>query len=378
MKKINTGILTEKIETRIAEDIATHKIGGAALVVNQNGKTLYKKCFSTDFAEVKEDTVFRLASMTKPITAVAALICQDMGLFNITDPVKKYIPECDGLKIVDVDGDELKVIGVQEKDITITHLLSHSSGICCAEESIIMGRNMTAEDKKDVNSTVDFLLKQGISFQPGTNQAYSGFGAFDVMVKVIETVTGVDFYEFIKKNIFEPCNMKDTTFDLSPEQKERLIPMHNREDEKSVIGITWEGCNFNDFPQSHRLGGAGLVSTLGDYSNFAEMLLAKGTFEGKRVVSEEGIIQMQTPQVGSDIMPKWKWGLGVRIEPNHAYLPKGLYGWSGAYGTHFWIDPENEITAVYLKNSRYDGGAWNVTAVNFEKDVYNSLEEIQK
>ena len=87
---------------------------------------------------------------------------------------------------------------------------------------------------------------------------------------------------------------------------------------------------------------------------------------------------MQTPQVGSDIMPSWRWGLGVRIEPNHAYLPKGLYGWSGAYGTHFWIDPENEITAIYLKNSRYDGGAWNVTAVNFEKDVYGSLEEIQK
>ena len=87
-------------------------------------------------------------------------------------------------------------------------------------------------------------------------------------------------------------------------------------------------------------------------------------------------MQMQTPQVGEGIMPegwKWKWGLGVRIELCHSYLPKGLYGWSGAYGSHFWVDPQNEITAVYMKNSQFDGGAWSVTSVNFEKDVYESL-----
>ncbi len=374
MKIINKELLAEKIESRMAEDIATHKVGGAALIVNQNGKTVYKNCFSTDFAEVKEDTIFRLASMTKPITAVAALICQDKGLFNISDPVKKYLPECDGFNIVDAVDGELKIIEKQNRDITIAHLLSHTSGIFCAEEGAIIGGLMTKEDKKDVNSTVDFLLKQGISFQPGENQAYSGFGAFDVMVKVIETVTGEDFYEFIKENIFEPCEMPDTVFEMSAEQEKRMIPMHNRVDEKSVEGLAWEGCNFNDFPRSHRLGGAGLVSTVKDYANFAQMLLNKGTFNGKQIVSEKGIEQMQTNQVADGIMRgSWRWGLGVRIEIAHSFLPHGLFGWSGAFGSHFWIDPENEITAVYMKNSRYDGGAWNVTAVNFEKDVYDSL-----
>jgi len=374
MKKINAEILAEKLENRMSEDIATHKVGGASLVVNQSGKNIYKKCFGTDFTEVKEDTIFRLASMTKPITAVAALICQDRGLFSVNDPVKKYLPECDGFDIVDAVEGELKVIGKQDRDITIAHLLAHVSGICCDAESVIIYENMTETDKKDVNSTVDFLMKQGISFQPGTNMAYSGFGAFDVMVKVIETVTGEDFYDFIKKNILEPCEMPDTTFEMTDEQKARLIPMHNRVDEKSVKGDTFPGCNFRDFPCKHRLGGAGLVSTLGDYSNFAEMLLNKGTFNGKRIVSEKGIEQMQTNQVADGIMnSSWRWGLGVRIELAHSLLPKGLYGWSGAYGSHFWVDPQNEITAVYMKNSQYDGGAWSVTSVNFEKDVYASL-----
>ena len=374
MKKINAEILAEKLEIRMAEDIATHKVGGASLIVNQSGKNVYKKCFSTDFTEVKENTIFRLASMTKPITAVAALICQDRGLFSVSDPVKKYLPECDGLNVVKAENGKNKIVEKQDRDITIIHLLSHTSGICCGEESTEINNKMTEEDRKSVDSIVPKLLAGGISFQPGTNQSYSGYGAFDVLVKVIENVTGEDFQDFIKENIFKPCEMTDTTFDISPEQRARLIPMHNRVDEKSVKGNTVPGCTFSNFPESHRLGGAGLVSTLTDYSNFAEMLLNKGTFNGKRVVSEKGIEQMQTNQVADGIMPgSWRWGLGVRIELAHSLLPKGLYGWSGAYGSHFWVDPENEITAVYMKNSQFDGGAWSVTSVNFEKDVYASL-----
>ena len=131
-----------------------------------------------------------------------------------------------------------------------------------------------------------------------------------------------------------------------------------------------------NIPCTHYLGGAGLVSTLHDYSNFAKMLLCKGKTDEGQFLREETFDLLCTPQVSGEIMPgNERWGLGVRVITNDAYpyLPKGSFGWSGAYGSHFWIDPVTRVAAVFMKNSKFDGGAANESARNFEKAVYSSF-----
>ena len=152
--------------------------------------------------------------------------------------------------------------------------------------------------------------------------------------------------------------------------------MHNKVEEKNDVGITYQGCIFDRFPCAHKLAGAGLVSTLDDYSNFAQMLLNKGVFGDKRIVSEETLKRMSKVYVSEEIMEGYqRWGLGVRVvtDEQYRYLPIGSYGWSGAYGSHFWIDPENNICAVFMKNSKFDGGSGNQSAGRFEKAVFEAL-----
>ena len=133
------------------------------------------------------------------------------------------------------------------------------------------------------------------------------------------------------------------------------------------------GCVFENYSTSNFLGGVGVLSGAQDYLNFAQMLLDGGVFEGKRVNSEASVAEISKPQVFES--PNEWWGLGVRVITGEQkdVLPTGVYGWSGAYGSHFWIDPSNQITGVYMKNSRHDGGAGAVTSRNFEKDVYACL-----
>jgi CubicO group peptidase (beta-lactamase class C family) len=207
-------------------------------------------------------------------------------------------------------------------------------------------------------------------------EMYSGVGAFDVLTKIIQIVTETDYLSFLKKEIFDPCEMIDTTFVPTLEQKSRMMEMHQRSDGKNIAFKMPSGCVFESYPHTHYLGGAGLVSTLCDYSKFAKMLLHRGKTKSGRLIREESFDLLCTPQVSSDIMQgNERWGLGVRVitDSSYPYLPKGSFGWSGAYGSHFWIDPVNRIVAVFMKNSKFDGGAANESARNFEEAVYTSI-----
>ena len=147
---------------------------------------------------------------------------------------------------------------------------------------------------------------------------------------------------------------------------------------ENAVAATTEGCVFEYYPVTHYASGAGLASTLSDYSKFAEMLLNYGIAEsGARILSEESVREMTSLQIHDEKVQSGdeRWALGGRVivSDNYKRLPKGTYGWSGAYGTHFWVDYENNITAVYMKNSMIDGGAENESAQRFEKSVYTAL-----
>jgi len=379
MKLLNKELLKTNIEKIAEYDLSNNKIFGSAYCVYQNDKVVYKNCFGTSVLNsqepVTDKTLFRLASMTKPITAIAALILIDRGLLTLTDSVSKYLPEFKEIHITKAtDTGKLINLGKAKNSVTIRHLLAHTSGI--GSEALKINQ-MTAEDKETIDNTVAFHFNSGLDFEPETEQRYSGTGAFDVLVKIIEKITQTDYLSFLKKEIFEPCDMTDTTFVPNQNQWSRLIEMHNKFDGKNSVGKMKENCIFEDYPCTHYLGGAGLVSTLSDYLKFALMLLNEGKLPTKQLISRETFNLMHTPSVPQKIMSGNEiWGLGVRIisKKEYGHLPVGTYGWSGAYGSHFWIDAENKIAAVFMKNSLFDGGAGNDSAVNFEKAVNASFE----
>lgn len=378
MKKLNKVLLKENIEKRINADIAAGTVGGCSAIVVQNGEILYENSFSSENFEVNKNTIFRLASMTKPITAAAVLICIDRGLVSLDDKVSKFVPGFANMQIGKMNDGDLEIVGDAEKEITILHLLTHTSGLGSGDVGNYALSKMTWEKEQScLKEAVEHYSRSALDFEPFSAQFYSAIFGFDVLARIVEIASGKEYNDFVRENIFEPLGMEDTTFTPSNEQRSRIIPMHDYTDNKSVAVDFPIGCMFEGLPLTYFMGGAGLASTVRDYIKFAEMLLNKGEYNGKQIISKEMVEAMATPHVPHEIMPySERWGLGVRVIVDEEYkrLPVGSFGWSGAYGTHFWVDPENKITAIYLKNSRFDGGSGAETAAHFEEDVTNSFE----
>lgn len=374
MRELNKELLEVNIDKIANFDLLENNVFGSSYIVRQNGEKILEKFYGytgTEGSEiVNPDTVFRLASMTKPITAVAVLLLIDRGLLSLFDTVKKYYHQFENIHVVSKHGVDS---GITKTDVTIMHLLTHTSGF-----GSIKPVNMSVEDRETIDNSINYFARAGLDFEPFTKQAYSGCAAFDVLAGIVEKVTDCDYEEFLIREIFSPCNMTDTFFTPNENQLKRIINMHNKSDGKNCISPTVENCIFEGYPYRHKLGGAGLASTISDYSNFAEMLLNKGKTNCSQIISEETFNLMPVAYVPYEIMPQnERWGLGVRVITDDSYrrLPVGTFGWSGAYGTHFWVDPENKITAVFMKNSRFDGGAGNQSACRFEEAVHNSLTE---
>lgn len=382
MKKIKIDALSENISDRMESDIKNNNISGASVSVISPDDTLIKAHFGTLSAEDKtppnDSTLFRMASMTKPVTAVAVMTLYDKGLLEIDDPVEKYLPQFKNMYIAEmIDGKAEKVRKAQTT-LTIKHLLTHTSGLVSGGSGEFYANELSDDTNKTLKDTVDYYSGTGLGFEPYTENQYNATAAFDVLARIAEVISGMNYADFLKKYVTDPCEMYDTAFVPNNGQWERIIPMHKKENGKSGISEMKKGCVFGNVPITHYLGGAGLISSLGDYTSFARMLLNKGVINGSRIISEKAVKLISTPQVPESIMPgNERWGLGVRVitSENYRFLPVGAFGWSGAYGTHFWIDPVNSIAAVYMKNSMFDGGSGAVTAANFEKDVFNSFEE---
>ena len=364
MKKINYSALKDRIEKRAAEDLAQNNIGGASVLVAQLGELVYKGSFgkaSPTGEPVTDKTLFRLASMTKPVTAVAAMMLVERGLLSLDDKVEKFYPDFSRVPVSDGRGDTYRT----DKKVTVRNILSHRSGIY---DSTI---GMTHEDISSVDSLAERLTSLPLSFVPGSKSSYNAFGAFSVLTGIIEKITDMPYEDYLNLELFSPLEMEDTTFAPSDEQWGRMITMHDKNERG--VGRSICGCVFENFPVQSFLGGAGLASTLPDYYKFASMLARGGEYRGRRILSRSSVEEIRRPQ--SYLAPEEWWGLGVRVvtlEKRYS-LSVGSFGWSGAYGTHFWIDPKNEIVGMYMKNSRYDGGSASKTGKNLEIDVKNSL-----
>jgi CubicO group peptidase (beta-lactamase class C family) len=288
---------------------------------------------------MRPDTIFWIASMTKPITATAVLMLQDEGKLSVDDSVEKYVPEFTALK--NADGKPVRV--------TIRHLLTHTSG---------MNEISPAESRgvKNMAGAIPLYVAKPVKFEPGTKWVYCQSG-INTAARIVEAVSGASFDEFVERRLFSPLGMKDTTFYLSEQQLPRLAQAYRRS-ERGELTPTAIGFLNGTSPTSRDrfpAGNGGLFSTAPDYVRFCQMILNGGEYEGRRYLKPESVQLMTTLQTGdlkTGFTPGNGWGLGwcVIREPQEvtAVLSPGTFGHGGAYGTQAWIDPAKKHIYILM------------------------------
>jgi CubicO group peptidase (beta-lactamase class C family) len=279
---------------------------------------------------MRPDSIFWIASMTKPITATAVMIMQDEGKLSVEDPVEKHLPEFKNLKTT----------GGKPARVTIRHLLTHTSGMGEASPE-------EARGKADLASLVPVYVAKPTRFEPGTKWTYCQSG-INTAARIVEVVSGLTFDRFVERRLCGPLGMKDTTFYLSEEQLTRLAASYRRTKEGQLepTGVRMLGGKSPTSRDRYPAANGGLFSTATDYAKFCQMILNGGELEGRRYLRPESVQQMtslQTGELKTGFTDGNGWGLGwcVVRQPQGitgVFLP-GAFGHGGAYGTQAWIDP---------------------------------------
>lgn len=382
MKKHLNAQKLQKITQHTLENINTGKIAGAVSIIAQDGKILYANAQGysnyTQKKPLKTDTIFRLASMTKPIIGVAIMQLEEQHKISLDDFLSCYIPEFSRVHVF-----ENGKLVPPKREITIRDLLSHSCGLAQEDQGLhYIAQNLPMHLDDTLATYIPKMATVPLDFHPGTKTGYSPMAAFDVLARVVEIVSGQTVDHYLQDHIFAPLGMKDTAFVLSAEQKKRLVEMIDHS-EGQIVAVTDDSKIVPDgmCTDHYFCGGGGLFSTAEDYHHFAQMLLGQGIYQGNQVLKPETVQKMRTPQLPFDIpgRPRGEvWGLSMRVitdEENPGPHPAvHSFGWSGAWGTHFWVDPDNNLTAVRMINMLDAGGAGAFTARELEQDVADALD----
>ena len=395
--------MSSELDDVITQFIEDEKIQGAVVAVSRFGNPIYFSAHGLadvpNKIAMEKDAMFQMASSTKPILGVAAMIASEKGLFDIQDPVSKYIPEFAEMKVsvlkepADIDISPLMVFPASDEDngffsklyskamtfflegyyfgeipehrfveqkepLTIHHLLTHTAGL--ATNGLGHALSNWEIEEKGKNKKKGF--KQGITltsitkdaqegyldFQPGSRWSYAGSIGLDVVARIIELTSGQPFNEFVRENIFNPLDMKDTHWNVPENKLSRVVFIR-------------EGGEDGGIPKSTQWfsGSHSLISTARDYLHFEQMMVNKGQLGGVRIVSEYSIIKMSTNQVGDlySKMEKNKSGaegmgytVSVTLDPDKTDWKrgKGAFGWVGVTGTTTWADPENGLAVVIM------------------------------
>lgn len=360
---------------------------GAIITICIGGEKVYEFIDGYSNIEKKQpltkNSLFRLASMTKPITAAACLIMQDRGLISVKDKVSKYLPKFKNMFIGEIDGHGiLQKRYKAENEITIKDILTHSSGLGSGVIGDMQYNAYGHKDGKNLAETVDGYANILLDFSPGSSQMYSASQALDIVARIIELTSGLEYEEFLKKNLFAPLCMHNTAYRLTKEQWKRVVPMYRLSNDANNINelIDLGRRGFQGFSEGYPGGAAGLISCSDDYVNFANMLTCNGVWKGKRILSEQAVLDMRSPHFENGFAgmnPFFHWGYGVRVveqeKDDVQMLSAGSYGWSGAYNTHFWVDPKLNLSGVYMCNMDNAGGAGAITAFEFECNTMKAI-----
>ena len=297
-------------------------------------------------APARTDSIFRIASMTKPITGAAMMMLFEEGRWKLDDPVAKHIPQFEGLKVRRKDGDPVE----QASPMTMAQLMSHSAGFGRAAE--YADNNLRGGDLQDM---IDVLAKLPLSFQPGKDWRYGP--SVDIQGYLIEQLSGQGLDQFFEQRLFAPLGMRDSGFWVEASKGERVSRIHKYDDDGKVQAAGPSNI-FNTSKPKFLAGGGGLVSKIEDYWRFAQMIANGGEYEGRRYLKPETVELMHTnvlePSVNVTLYSPETRGLGFGMDfaivqdPAAALTSQGIqsYYWGGAFGTWFWIDPVNEMIVI--------------------------------
>jgi CubicO group peptidase (beta-lactamase class C family) len=362
VKPESVGLSTERL-ARIREALEgrmkRQEISGAVALVARHGKVAYFETMGLADVEknkpMRKDALFRLASMTKPISSVAVMMLHEEGKFLLDDPVSKYIPEFRDSRVAVVNGvNEPSTVPLQ-RPITIRNLLTHTAGlptrnngaskeaVTKLDEEMRAGGNIAEFTKR--------LAKLPMNAQPGAVWEYGP--STDVLGYLVEVLSGMSFDEFLRRRIFQPLEMTDTYFNVPANKVDRMATIYTTAHGKLEVlnppNRSWTKETFFS-------GAGGLVSTAADYFRFCQMSLNGGQLNGVRLLSRKSIELMTSNQIGNLPYRPYqfghRFGLGYRLQTDLGasglLSSVGSYGWDGAYQTHFWVDPKEELIGILM------------------------------
>ena len=390
--------LIERLDGIIGEEIASGDLAGSAICIVKDDREVLRRAYGVldidTGAPMPDEPIFRMYSMSKPITSAAAMILLERGVISLDDPVSRYL---EGFRNQQVWQDGQLVPA--ERDVTVNDLLNMTSGLTYPDMATEPGRRMNELFEQAIArakagsgySTVELcnlIGQQPLVFQPGTRWQY-GTSA-DVLGAVVEVASGMAFGDFLRKELFEPLGMADTDFYVPAEKRDRFATMYQwHADEPRLRPYLGSHLVILDFtqPPAFQSGGAGLASTLSDYSRFARMLLNGGELDGKRILKPETVAFMHSDRLTAQQKPFYNWDAlrgftygnlmrllddAQNIDPQLCGVGHvGEYGWDGWAGTYFMADPENRMIVLYYI-SRIDRDSHPMRA-QIKRAIYDEL-----
>ena len=369
-KPEDVGLSSERlsrIHEAVQRHIAAHDISGAVTLVARRGRVVNFEAhglMNVDSSKaMAKDDLFWIASMTKPITGTAILMLVEEGKIRLTDPVSKFIPELRGLKVAVMEersGPAARAASAEPgfytipavHEITIRDLLTHTSGLMSGgPASTAEGQKIARKPGEKLADYIPRLAATPLDFQPGTRWSYSPSAGFDTLGRIVEIVSGLTFDQFLRQRIFEPLGMKDTFFHPMEDRLGRIPAMYHRN------GGTLDKVDMSDRMNNttYFSGAGGLMTDAEDYLQFGEMLLNGGAWNGKRLLSPKTVELMSSVHVPDTLpgRPKGRsFGLSVQVISDaiaaNYRVSDGSFGWDGAFGTHFWVDPKEKVVGIML------------------------------
>ncbi len=361
----------ERLHSLMQRAVDDKRIAGIVTILARHGKVVdYRTYGVSDIAigaPIAKDAIFRDFSMTKPVTGVAMMILYEQGKWLPSDPISKYIPEFEHLKVFKgMDGDGKPILADPDHAPTMRELMTHTAGFTYGffGDTPVdkMYRDVKPLQSKNLQEMIDKLAKLPLLYQPGKGWTYSV--SMDIQGYIVEKLSGQPLPDFMRDHIFEPLGMKDAGFFVPEEKRKRLVTLYRTGPNGELLADDNGGNVPRDYSTqpSAPSGGGGMVSTAEDYFRFAEMLAHHGELNGTRILAPATVALMTSNHVPDELLTG-QFGIGLQqmrqgfgygyncavvFDPAEANLPegKGTFFWDGAAGTWFWVDPTNDIVFI--------------------------------
>ncbi len=376
----------KKINTVMQSYIDDKKLPGIITMVARHGKLVNFEKFGMMGVDrpMQLDAIFRIASMTKPITSVAVMMLYEEGRFQLDDPVAKYIPEFENLKVFTCKNKDGIHVEDPKKQMTIRNLLIHTSGLGSGSERSVVDSLYKAADMvhSSLKEKMQKLAKIPLKYQPGTRWSYGH--STDVLGYLVEVLSGKPLDVFFKERIFTPLNMNDIGYSV-PADKHDRVPSVYCPSKTGIEAIQDPEINNVSPPSRYIAGNGGLLSTATDYMIFSQMLLNKGTYNGVRILSSKTVELMTSNQLLNEKMPDddflgkimqgMGYGLGFSILEDrtkaNTIASQGSFWWSGTANTYFFIDPKEELILILM--TQFVPNYYYPVFSEFRELVYESI-----